>query len=60
MDKFSVAVNESSQYVVSAKNFIGALKSALPVIEASEPDEVGMDIVNIRVSRIMISKKKPS
>jgi hypothetical protein len=60
MDKFSVAVSESSQYVVSAKNFIGALKSALPVIEASEPDEVGMDIVNIRVSRIMISKKKPS
>ncbi len=57
MDKFSVSVNGSSRYVVSAKNPLGAIKSALPVIQRTESEAVESDVLEIRVSRAFATSK---
>lgn len=56
MPRFSVSVNNSAKYIVPAKNIVGAVKSALPLIEEDEPDEIGDD-VEIRVVAVVAKEK---
>lgn len=57
MRTFSVYVNGSSHYVVSARHRFGAGTSALSAIEGAEPDAFNNPAARIRIARVMISQQ---
>ena len=56
MDKYVIAVNGSQSYVTHGKHVLGALKSALNVIQSTEPDSLKNSVLEIRVTRVAAPK----
>jgi hypothetical protein len=57
MPKYSVSTSDSAQYVVPAKNILGAIKSALPVIESNEPEKLAGSVLTLRIAQIVPKEK---